>query len=147
MKTKVLILCTGNSARSQMAEGLLRHMAGERIEVHSAGTRPGTVRAEAVAVLAELGIDIRSHFSKHVDSFAGQHFDYVITVCDHAKESCPVFPVETRRLHWTFEDPAAAIGDEPQRLAEFRRIRDQIAHRLTEFVCRSGGSLPDRKKV
>jgi arsenate reductase len=134
MKTRVLILCTGNSARSQMVEGLLRHMAGDRMEVHSAGTRPSSVRPEAIAVLAELGIDIRTHWSKHVDDFAGQPFDYVITVCDRAQESCPVFPAETRRIHWSFEDPAAATGDEPHRLAEFRRIRDQISHRLTEFV-------------
>ena len=134
MKTRVLILCTGNSARSQMAEGLLRHMAGDRMEVHSAGTRPGSVRPEAIAVMAELGIDIRGHWSKHVDDFAGQPFDYVITVCDHAKESCPVFPLNPRRIHWSFEDPAAAIGDEPPRLAGFRRIRDQISHRLTEFA-------------
>jgi len=134
MKTRVLILCTGNSARSQMAEGLLRHMAGDRLEVHSAGTRPGSVRPEAIAALAEIGIDIRTHRSKHVDDFAGQPFDYVITVCDHAKQSCPVFPVGTRRIHWSFEDPAATTGDQPHRLAEFRRIRDQISHRLTEFV-------------
>ena len=134
MKTRVLILCTGNSARSQMAEGLLRQMAGDGLEVHSAGTRPGSVRPEAIAVLAELGIDIRGHWSKHVDTFAGQSFDYVITVCDHAKESCPVFPVRTRRIHWSFEDPAAATGDETHRLAEFRKIRDQIAQRLSEFV-------------
>jgi len=134
MKTRVLILCTGNSGRSQMAEGLLRHMAGDRLEVHSAGTRPGSVRPEAIAALAEIGIDIRTHWSKHVDDFAGQPFDYVITVCDHAKQSCPVFPVGTRRIHWSFEDPAAAAGDQPHRLAEFRRIRDQISHRLTEFV-------------
>jgi arsenate reductase len=131
---RVLILCTGNSARSQMAEGLLRHMAGDRVEVHSAGTHPGIVRREAIAVMAELGIDIRGHWSKHVDDFAGQPFDYVITVCDHAKESCPVYPVETRRIHWSFEDPASATGDETHRLAEFRRIRDQISQRLTEFV-------------
>ena len=134
MKTRVLVLCTGNSARSQMAEGLLRHMAGDRMEVHSAGTRPGTVRPEAIAVLAELGIDIRTHWSKHVDDFAGQPFDYVITVCDRAQESCPMFAAETRRIHWSFEDPAATTGDEPHRLAAFRRIRDQISHRLTEFV-------------
>jgi arsenate reductase len=134
MKTRVLILCTGNSARSQMAEGLLRHMAGDRLEVHSAGTRPGNVWPEAIAALAELGIDIRGHWSKHVDTFAGQPFDYVITVCDHAKESCPVFGVRTQRIHWSFEDPAAATGDEAHRLAEFRRIRDQIAQRLSEFV-------------
>jgi arsenate reductase len=134
MKTRVLILCTGNSARSQMAEGLLRHMAGDRIEVHSAGTRPGSVRPEAIAVLAELGIDIRGHWSKHVDEFAGQTFDYVITVCDHASESCPVFPVQTRRIHWSFEDPAAATGDEAHRLARFRTVRDRISQRLSEFV-------------
>ena len=134
MKTRVLILCTGNSARSQMAEGLLRHMAGDRLEVHSAGTRPGSVRPEAIAVLAELGIDIRGHWSKHVDEFAGQPFDYVITVCDHADQSCPVFPGQTRRIHWSFEDPAAAAGDQPHRLSEFRRIRDQISQRLSQFV-------------
>jgi arsenate reductase len=134
MKPRVLILCTGNSARSQMAEGLLRHMAGDRLEVHSAGTRPGSVRPEAIAALAELGIDIRGHWSKHADEFAGQHFDYAITVCDHAKESCPVFPVQTRRIHWSFEDPAAATGDEAHRLAGFRRVRDQISQRLSEFV-------------
>ncbi len=134
MKTRVLILCTGNSARSQMAEGLLRHMAGDRLEVHSAGTRPGSVRPEAIAVLAELGIDIRGHWSKHVDEFAGQPFDYVITVCDHADQSCPVFPGQTRRIHWSFEDPATAAGDQPHRLSEFRRIRDQISQRLSQFV-------------
>src|SRR3974377_231248 len=106
MKQRVLILCTGNSARSQMAEGLLRHMAGDRFEVHSAGTRPGTVRPEAIAVLAELGLDIAGHSPKHVDRFSGEPFDYVITVCDQANESCPVFPSGTRRLHWSFEDPA-----------------------------------------
>ena len=126
MKTRVLILCTGNSARSQMAEGLLRHMAGDRMEVHSAGTRPGSVRPEAIAVMAELGIDIRGHWSKHVDDFAGRPFDYVITVCDQANESCPVFPAQTHRIHWSVEDPHS--------LAEFRRIRDQISRRLTEFV-------------
>jgi len=134
MKTRVLILCTGNSARSQMGEGLLRHMAGDRVEVHSAGTRPGSVRPEAVAAMAEVGIDIRHHRSKHVDEFAGQPFDYVITVCDHANESCPVFPAGTHRIHWSFEDPAAAAGDEAHRLAEFRRVRDQIAQRLSEFA-------------
>lgn len=116
-----------------MAEGLLRHMGGGRVEVHSAGTRPGFVRPEAIAALAELGIDISSHRSKHVDEFAGQPFDDVITVCDNAAENCPVFPA-ARRIHWSFEDPAAAVGDEAQRLAEFRRIRDQIAARLREYV-------------
>jgi arsenate reductase len=126
MKPRVLILCTGNSARSQMAEGLLRHDFGDRFEVASAGTRPGGVRPEAIAVMRELGIDISAHRSKHVAEFAGQAFDYVLTVCDHARESCPVFPAQTRMIHHSFEDPAAADGDEAARLAVFRRVRDEI---------------------
>jgi arsenate reductase (thioredoxin) len=132
--TKVLILCTGNSARSQMAEGLLRHEAGDRCEVFSAGTHPTRVRPEAIAALAELGIDISGHRSKSVDEFAGQAFDIVITVCDAANEACPVFPAETRRIHWSFEDPAAVEGSDEERLAAFRRIRDQIHQRLKSFA-------------
>src|SRR6478735_5211179 len=98
-KKRVLILCTGNSARSQMGEGLLRHLAGERFDVESAGTRPGSVRPEAIAVMAELGIDISGHRSKHVDEFAGQKFDYILTVCDNARESCPVFPGQAVHFH------------------------------------------------
>ena len=98
MKKRVLILCTGNSARSQMAEGLLEHDAGDRFEVKSAGTKPGRVRPEAIAVMKELGIDISGHRSKHVDEFQGQLFDYVLTVCDNAKESCPVFPGHAKRI-------------------------------------------------
>ncbi len=139
---RVLILCTGNSARSQMAEGLLRHKAGGALEVHSAGTRPSTVRPEAIDVLAELGIDISGHRSKHVDEFLGQPFDYLITVCDNAKEACPVFPAQTRRIHWSFEDPAAVSGDQQARLAAFRRIRDQISGKLEVFV-ESGSLLED----
>jgi arsenate reductase len=126
MKKRVLILCTGNSARSQMAEGLLRHDAGNRFEVESAGTKPGRVRPEAIAAMKELGIDISGHRSKHVDEFQGQSFDYVLTVCDNAKESCPVFPGYARRIHKTFEDPAAFQGPEEERLALFRRVRNQI---------------------
>ena len=107
MKKRVLILCTGNSARSQMAEGLLGHDAGDRFEVESAGTRPGRVRPEAIAVMNELGIDISDHRSKHVDEFQDQSFDYVLTVCDNAKESCPVFSGHSNRIHKGFEDPAA----------------------------------------
>src|SRR5215510_7972971 len=106
-KKRVLILCTGNSARSQMAEGLLRHDAGERFEVVSAGTKASFVRPEAIAVMRELGIDISGHRSKNVDEFGGQSFDYVLTVCDNAKESCPVLPGIAVRLHHSFEDPAA----------------------------------------
>jgi arsenate reductase len=132
-KQRVLILCTGNSARSQMAEGLLRHDAGDRFEVSSAGTRPSHVRPEAIAVMKELGIDISDHRSKSVDEFAGQTFDYVLTVCDTAKESCPVFPGHTNRLHESFEDPAAAGGSEQARLSAFRRVRDQLREYLRIF--------------
>jgi arsenate reductase len=125
-KMRVLILCTANSARSQMAEGLLRHAAGERVEVASAGTHPGTVRPEAIEVMAEIGIDIRSHRSKSVDAFAGEPFDLVLTVCDQARETCPVYPGHTTRLHYAFEDPAATGGDEASRLAAFRKVRDEI---------------------
>ncbi len=109
-----------------MAEGLLRAKAGDRFEVVSAGTRPGTLRAEAVAALGEVGIDISHHRSKSVDEFAGQDFDYVITVCDKARESCPVLPAGARRIHWSFEDPAS--------LDDFRRVRDEIGQRLDKFL-------------
>jgi len=131
---RVLILCTGNSARSQMAEGLLRHDAGNRFEVSSAGTKPTQVRAEAIAAMCEVGIDISGQRSKSVEELAGQSFDYVITVCDNAKESCPVFPATTKRIHWSIEDPAAAQGSEEGRLAEFRRVRDELRARLRSFV-------------
>jgi arsenate reductase (thioredoxin) len=132
-KKRVLILCTGNSARSQMAEGLLRHDAGDRFEVESAGTKPSQVRPESVAVMRELGIDISGHRSKHVDEFAGQGFDYILTVCDNAKESCPIFPTGATAIHHNFEDPAALHGTEQQRLAVFRRVRDQIRQYLQAF--------------
>ncbi len=131
---RVLILCTGNSARSQMAEGLLRHDGGNAFEVSSAGTKPSHVRPEAIAVMHEIGIDISGHRSKSVDGFAGQAFDFVITVCDNAKESCPVFPAATQRIHWSLDDPAAVQGTEVQRLAEFRRVRDQLRTLLRQFV-------------
>jgi arsenate reductase (thioredoxin) len=133
-RKRVLILCTGNSARSQMAEGLLRHDAGGKFEVASAGVEPSHVRPQAIAAMREIGIDISRHRSKSVDEFAGQEFDYVITVCDNAKERCPVFPGQTRRIHWSFDDPAAAEGDEAARLAVFRRVRDEIRTRLREFI-------------
>lgn len=133
-KKRVLILCTGNSARSQMAEGLLRHDAGSRFEVASAGVAPSHVRPEAIAVMNELSIDISMHRSKSIDEFTGQEFDYVITVCGNANEQCPVFPGKTKRIHWSIEDPAATQGDEPQRLSVFRRVRDEIRERLREFA-------------
>jgi arsenate reductase len=132
-RERVLVLCTGNSARSQMAEGLLRHDAGGRYDVESAGVAPGRVRPEAIAVMREIGIDISGHRSKHLDEFAGQQFDYVLTVCDHANESCPVLPGQGRRLHRSFEDPAALQGDEQERLAAFRRVRDDIREYLKTF--------------
>ena len=134
MKTRILILCTGNSARSQMAEGLLRHDAGNRFEVESAGTKPGHVRREAIAVMKEIGIDLSGHRSKHVDEFAGQSFDYVLTVCDNAKESCPILPGHGNRIHKSFEDPAALEGPEQDRLALFRRVRDEIRAYLKTFA-------------
>ena len=133
MKKRVLILCTGNSARSQMAEGLLEHDAGDRFEVERAGTKPGRVRPEAIAVMKELGIDISGHRSKRVDEFQGQSFDYVLTVCDNANESCPVFPGHAERIHKAFEDPAAFQGTEEARLALFRRVRNEIRDYLRTF--------------
>jgi arsenate reductase len=132
-KKRVLVLCTGNSARSQMAEGLLRHDAGDRFDVESAGLNPGQVRPEAIAVMEEIGVDISAHRSKHVDEFAGQQFDYVLTVCDNANESCPVLPGQGERLHRSFEDPAALQGGEQERLARFRRVRDEIRDYLQTF--------------
>ena len=132
MKQRVLFLCTGNSARSQMAEGLLRHFAGDRFEVFSAGTRPVGLNPNAVTAMAELGISIAGSRSKSVDEFTGQQFDYVFTVCDSAKESCPIFPGGGRRLHHSCEDPAAAPAD--QQLGVFRKVRDQIAERLQQFL-------------
>jgi len=133
-KKRVLILGTGNSARSQMAEGLLRYEAGEACEVLSAGTNPSQVRQEAIGVMSEIGIDISGHRSKSVDEFIGQEFDCVITVCDHAKELCPVFPGRTKHLHWSFGDPAAAQGSEEERQAAFRRIRDELQERIRTFL-------------
>lgn len=133
-KKRVLILCTGNSARSQMAEGLLRHDAGDRFAVESAGTNPSIVRPEAIAVMKEAGIDIASHRSKHVDEFAGQDFDYVLTVCDNAKESCPVFFGKATQLHRSFNDPATVEGSEEKRLDEFRRVRDELRSYLNSFT-------------
>jgi arsenate reductase len=132
-RERVLILCTGNSARSQMAEGLLRHLAGDRFLVESAGVDPTSVRPEAVSVMAELGIDISNHHSKSVNEFVGSQFDYVITVCNHANEVCPVFP-GTRRFHWSFSDPAKVIGREATVLAAFRNVRDEIRARIELFL-------------
>ena len=138
--TRVLILCTGNSARSQMAEGLLRHDAGESFDVHSAGTRPSMVRPEAITVMGEIGIDITGQRSKSVDAFEGQPFDLVLTVCDSARESCPTFYGASTRLHHSFDDPAAVDGDLETRLAAFRRVRDELRAWLRDVVARDAAT-------
>lgn len=125
-KQSILVLCTGNSARSQMAEGIARHLFGDRFEVFSAGTHPSIVRPEAIKAMAEIGIDISGHRSKSVDEFAGREIDYVLTVCDNARENCPYFPARTKVIHHSFDDPAAVEGDEETRLAAFRQVRDHI---------------------
>lgn len=134
MKKRVLFLCTHNSARSQMAEGLLRKMAGDRFEVFSAGTEVTRVHPLAIEAMRESGIDITGHSSKTLDAFRGEHFDYVITVCDRANESCPIFPGDTERIHWSFDDPSAGTGSDEERLRAFRAIRDAIAQRLRMFL-------------
>jgi arsenate reductase len=116
-----------------MAEGLLRHDAGDRFEVESAGTKPSHVRPEAIAAMNELGIDISGHRSKSIDEFSGQQFDYVLTVCDNAKESCPIFPGQTTRIHHSFDDPAEVKGTDEERLAVFRRVRDELRKYLRSF--------------
>lgn len=131
---RVLFLCTANSARSQMAEGLLRAVGGERFDVVSAGVEPGSLHPLASRVMAEIGIDISHHEAKSVDRFAGQEFDYVITVCDAAAERCPLFPGAAKRLHWSIEDPAKARGSEKERLHAFRAARDALWKRIEEFL-------------
>ncbi|GCE25107.1 protein-tyrosine-phosphatase [Dictyobacter alpinus] len=134
MKQRVLILCTGNSARSQMAEGWLRHLAGEQMDVESAGTAPSQVNPLAIQAMAERHIDISHHRSKHLNEFLDQPFDYVITVCDNAAEQCPVFPGKATRIHWSFPDPAAVQGTEEERLASFRQVRDAIERQFRAWV-------------
>ncbi|MDR5708664.1 MAG: arsenate reductase ArsC [Armatimonadota bacterium] len=130
---RVLFLCTGNSARSQMAEGWLRHLSRGMVEVWSAGTEPRGLHPMAVQAMAEVGIDISGHASKSVEGFAGQSFDWVITVCDRARESCPVFP-GVRTLHWSIPDPAAVPGTEEEALAAFRAVREELRWRILRFL-------------
>jgi arsenate reductase len=130
MKQRVLFICTHNSARSQMAEGLLRHLGGERFEVFSAGTEATYVRPLAIQAMAELGIDISQQRSKTLEKYLGEPFDEVITVCDTAAEVCPVFPGAARRLHWSIEDPSKATGSETEQLEVYRRVRDEIRSRI-----------------
>ena len=133
-KTRVLFLCTHNSARSQMAEGFLRDMAGDRFEIASAGTEATRVHPLAIRAMEEVRISLAGHTSKTLDRFLGQPWDYVITVCDSANERCPVFPAPTRRLHWGFDDPSRATGTEAERLGTFRRVRDEIKARLLDWL-------------
>ena len=128
-KLKLLFLCTGNSCRSQMAEGWARHLHGGRIEAHSAGVEPHGLNDRAVRVMREAGVDIASHRSKHVDELAGVDFDYVVTVCDHANEACPVFPSKAKRIHVEFDDPpklASGAGSQEEAIGHYRRVRDEI---------------------
>ena len=134
IKPKVLFLCTGNSCRSQMAEGLLRNQAGDRFDAASAGTRPAGLNPLAVRAMAEIGIDISSQESKHIDSLADQQFTHVITVCDNAREACPTFPATTQSLHWSFDDPAEAQGSDEERMKVFARVRNEIDEKVAEFV-------------
>ncbi len=133
-RKRVLILCTGNSARSQMAEGLLRRDAGDQFEVFSAGVEPTAVKPLAIKAMSEAGVDISGQRSKSVDELAGQEFDYVITVCDNANQQCPMFPGKTERIHWSIADPAEAKGNEEEQLNIFRRIRDELREKLRHFV-------------
>lgn len=137
MKPKVLFLCTGNSARSQMAEGLLRHYAGNDFEVLSAGTNPAGLNPLAVESMREIGIDISYQTSKNVAQFLGLSIPYVVTVCDRAKESCPIFPGTFQFLSWSLDDPAEATGTRGEQLAAFRRVRDQIAEHIKNQFLRA----------
>ncbi len=130
IKSRVLFLCTHNSARSQMAEGLLRHLAGDRFEVHSAGTGATSLKPEAIVAMAEIGADISGQESETLERYLGEPFEYVITVCDAANEACPVFHDAKNRLHWSFEDPSQATGTEEERLKLFRVVRDEIRERI-----------------
>jgi arsenate reductase (thioredoxin) len=139
-KAKVLFLCTHNSARSQMAEGLLRHLAGDRFEAHSAGTEATHIRPLAIRAMDEIGVDISNQESKTLERYLGKPFDYVITVCDDANEACPFFPGATNRLHWSLPDPSAAKGTEEERLEVFRSVRDALRDRVqAELVDGRGG--------
>ena len=131
---RVLFVCTGNRARSQMAEGLLRHLAGDRFDVHSAGTQPKGLAEQTIGVMREIGIDVSGQRSKHVDEYASQPFDYVITVCDSARQACPVFPGGGKRIHWDVEDPADAEARGESTVQAFRDARDKLRGRIEGFL-------------
>lgn len=139
MNQRVLILCTGNSARSQMAEGLLRRLSGGEIDVFSAGSKPSHVNTLAIRAMSEVAIDIAMQRSKHLNEYITEPFDYVITVCDQAAEACPIFPGKAQRIHWSFPDPAAVQGTEDEQIASFRMVRDAIDNRLREWLSQGEG--------
>jgi arsenate reductase len=134
-KTRVLFLCTGNSVRSQMAEAFLRKYAGDRFEVYSAGLEPSIINPLTIRVMEEMGIDLSNQRSKSLQEYMGKlHFGYLITVCDRAEQKCPIFPGMGMRLHWPFEDPSRASGNDAERLAKFRQVRDQIDTKVREWL-------------
>lgn len=142
-KKRVLFVCTGNSARSQIAEGLLRHISKGEVEAYSAGTQPQPVNPLAVRVMSEAGVDISAHRSKSVATFAGKSFDFVITVCDRAKEKCPRWPGQVDYIHWSIDDPAPVEGPEDVRVKAFRKAREELRQRITLFLLANRiGSLP-----
>lgn len=144
-RQRVIFLCTHNSARSQMAEGLLRAMAGDRFDIHSAGTEATAVRPEAVRVMQEIGIDIGGHESKTLSRYLAQNFDWVITVCDEAAEACPVFPGAAHPLHWSLPDPGRTAGSQEQRLGTFREVRDRLSQLIEAFVQRREGEEEEKE--
>jgi arsenate reductase (thioredoxin) len=141
-RERVLFLCTHNSARSQMAEGWLRRLAGQRYEVASAGTEATRVHPLAVRAMAEVGIDLAGHASKTLDRFRNDRWDWVVTVCDDANERCPIFPGAAHRVHWSFEDPSRATGSDDERLVTFRKVRDEIRARLDTWLAQPSGPTP-----
>jgi len=146
---KVLVLCTGNSCRSQLAEGFLRHFAGDKAEIYSAGIETHGVNPKAIATMAEIGIDIANHTSNNVNEYTAVDFDYVITVCDNAQESCPYFPTKAQKFHYNFPDPAKAIGTEEEIKAEFAKVREMIKTYCADFVMHnfSGKSISSADPV
>ena len=133
-RTRVLFLCTHNSARSQMAEGILRHLGGDRFAIESAGTQPRSVHPLAIQVMARRGIDLGGHRSKHVDALDHRVFDYAVTVCDDAKENCPFFPGIPQRIHWSIADPSLVTGEETERIAAFEHAADDLTSRILAFL-------------
>lgn len=134
MKKKILVLCTGNSCRSQIAEGYLRHFAGNKVEIYSAGVETHGVNPQAIATMYEDGIDIANHRSNHIDEYRNIDFDFIITVCDHANERCPSFPTKAQKFHHNFPDPAKATGTDEEIIDQFRKVRQQIKDYCNRFV-------------